>query len=120
MRDYKNLLVWEKAHKLRLAVYETTLLFPKEDRYGLTSQVRRASASIAANLAEGCGGRFRRQMARFVQIAMGSGAGMSYGFLLGRDPSLMQAAETMSSMWTSVKSSACLAFSGRRRDARGD
>ena len=59
MRDYENLLVWEKAHKLTLAVYKTTLLFPKEERYGLTSQVRRASASIAANLAEGCGRRFR-------------------------------------------------------------
>jgi hypothetical protein len=51
MRDYKNLLVWEKAHKLTLAVYKTTLRFPREERYGLISQVRRASASIAANLA---------------------------------------------------------------------
>jgi four helix bundle protein len=74
MRDYKNLLVWEKAHKLTWAVYKTTLLFPKEERYGLTSQVRRASASIAANLAGGWGRRSDGEMARFVQIAMGSGA----------------------------------------------
>jgi len=53
MRDYKNLLVWAKAHKLTLAVYKTTLRFPKEERYRLTSQVRRASVSIAANLAGG-------------------------------------------------------------------
>jgi hypothetical protein len=43
MRNYKDLLVWEKAHKLTLAVYKITLLFPKDERYGLTSQVRRAS-----------------------------------------------------------------------------
>ena len=56
MRDYKNLLVGEKARKLRWVVYKTTLLFPREERYGLTSQVRRASASIAANLAGGAAG----------------------------------------------------------------
>jgi four helix bundle protein len=84
MRDHKNRLVWEKAHKLTLAVYKTALLFPKEERYGLTCQVRRASASIAANLAEGCGRRSDCEMARFVQIAMGSGAELSYHFLLAR------------------------------------
>jgi four helix bundle protein len=94
MRDYKNLLVWEKAHKLTLAVYKTTLLFPKEERYGLTSQVRRASASIAANLAGGCGRRSDGEMARFVQIAMGSRAELSYHFLLAKDLSLTQAAES--------------------------
>jgi four helix bundle protein len=66
---------------------------PKEERFGLTSQVRRASASIAANLAGGCGRRSDGEMARFVQIAMGSGAELSYHFPLARDLSLMQAAE---------------------------
>lgn len=93
MRDYKDLLVWEKAHKLTLAVYKITLVFPKEERFGLTSQVRRASASIAANLAEGCGRRSDGEMARFVQIAMGSGAELSYHFLLAKDLGLMQSAE---------------------------
>jgi four helix bundle protein len=88
MRNYRDLLVWEKAHKLTLAVYKATLLFPKE-RYGLTSQIRRASASIAANLAEGCGRRSDGEMARYVQIAMGSGAELSYHFLLARDLGLM-------------------------------
>jgi len=90
MRNYTDLLVWEKAHKLTLAVYKMTGAFPKDERYGLTSQVRRASASIAANLAEGCGRRSDGEMARYVQIAMGSGAELSYHFLLARDLGLLQ------------------------------
>jgi four helix bundle protein len=89
MRNYRDLVVWEKAHKLTLAVYKITLLFPKEERYGLTSQARRASASIAANLAEGCGRRSEGEMARYIQIAMGSGAELSYHFLLARDLGLL-------------------------------
>jgi four helix bundle protein len=93
VRDYKNLFVWEKAHKLTLAVHKMTLVFPKDERFGLTSQVRRASASIAANLAEGCGRRSDGEMARYVQIAMGSGAELSYHFLLARDLGFIPAAE---------------------------
>jgi four helix bundle protein len=78
MRNYKDLRVWDEAHRLTLSVYKATQLFPKEERFGLTSQIRRASASIAANLAEGCGRRSDGEMARFVQIAMGSGAELSY------------------------------------------
>ena len=93
MRNYKDLVVWEKAHRLTLAVYKITQVFPKEERFGLTSQVRRASASIAANLAEGCGRRSDGEMARFIQIAMGSGAELSYHFLLANDLGFMKAAE---------------------------
>ena len=85
MRNYKDLRVWEEAHRLTLAIYTVTQAFPKDERFGLTSQVRRASASIAANLAEGCGRRSDGEMARFVQIAMGSGAELSYHLLLARD-----------------------------------
>jgi four helix bundle protein len=84
MRNYKDLLVWEKAHKLTLAVYKIPRAFPNEERFGLTSQVRRASASIAANLPEGCGRRSDGEMTRYVQIAMGSGAELSYHFLLAQ------------------------------------
>ena len=90
MRNYRDLLVWEKAHKLTLAVYKVTLAFPKEERFGLTSQVRRASASIAANLAEGCGRRSDGVMARYIQIAMGSGAELSYHLLLAKDLELLK------------------------------
>jgi len=85
VRNYKDLVVWEKAHLLTLAVYKNTKAFPNDERFGLTSQMRRASASIAANLAEGCGRRSDGEMGRFIQIAMGSGAELSYHFLLARD-----------------------------------
>ena len=85
MRNYRDLRVWEEAHWLTLSVYKATQAFPKKERFGLTSQIRRASASIAANLAEGCGRRSDGEMARYVQIAMGSGAELSYHLLLARD-----------------------------------
>ena len=93
MRNYRDLQIWEKAHRLTLAVYKITVVFPKEERYGLTSQIRRASASIAANLAEGCGRRSDGEMARYVQIAMGSGAELSYHFLLAKDLGFIQGGE---------------------------
>jgi four helix bundle protein len=93
MRNYKDLRVWDEAHRLTLAVYKATQLFPKEERFGLTSQIRRAAASIAANLAEGCGRRSDGEMARFVQIAMGSGAELSYHLLLARDLGLLRTEE---------------------------
>jgi four helix bundle protein len=91
MRNYKDLVVWEKAHRLTLAVYKNTRSFPNDERFGLTSQIRRASASIAANLAEGCGRRSDGEMGRFIQIAMGSGAELSYHLLLARDLGLLEA-----------------------------
>jgi four helix bundle protein len=93
MRNYKDLRVWEEAHRLALSVYKATQEFPKEERFGLTSQIRRASASIAANIAEGCGRRSDGEMARFVQIAMGSGAELSYHLLLARDLGFMKSEE---------------------------
>ena len=85
MRNYKDLRVWDEAHRLTLAVYKATTSFPKDERFGLTSQIRRAAASIAANLAEGCGRRSDKEMGRFVQIAMGSAAELSYHLLLSKD-----------------------------------
>jgi four helix bundle protein len=85
VRNYKDLRVWDEAHRLTLAVYKVTQVFPKDERFGVTSQIRRASASIAANLAEGCGRRSDGEMGRFVQIAMGSGAELSYHLLLAKD-----------------------------------
>jgi four helix bundle protein len=93
MRNYRDLLVWEKAHKLTLAVYKISGAFPKEERFGLTSQVRGASSSIAANLAEGCGRRSDGETARYIQIAMGSGAELSYHCLLAKDLGLITDAE---------------------------
>jgi len=84
MRNYEDLQVWQKAHNLTLEIYKSTRCFPMEERFGLTSQIRRSCSSIGANLAEGCGRRSDGEMARFVQIAMGSGAELSYHLRLAR------------------------------------
>ena len=85
MRNYRELEVWEKPHKLTLDLYTLSRRFPKEEVYGLTSQVRRAAVSIGANLAEGCGRRTSAELARFVRIAMGSASELDYHLLLCRD-----------------------------------
>jgi four helix bundle protein len=89
MEDFKNLKVWTKAHELTLAIYQCTRKFPKEEMYGLSSQIRRASASIGANIAEGCGRRSDPEMKRFVQIARGSASELEYHLLLARDLQLL-------------------------------
>ena len=85
MQDYRNLKVWERAHQLTLAVYRATSRFPKDEMYSLTSQIRRACASIPANIAEGCGRNGDAELARFLQIAMGSASELDYHLLLARD-----------------------------------
>jgi four helix bundle protein len=94
MRNYEDLHVWQKAHVLTLAIYKATRCFPNEERFELTSQIRRSCASIGANLAEGCGRRSDGEMARFVHIAMGSGAELSYHLRLARDLDLLSNASS--------------------------
>ena len=89
MEDFKNLKVWAKPHELTLVVYQITRKFPKDEIYGLTSQIRRASASIGANIAEGCGRRSDPELKRFVQIARGSASELEYHLLLARDLHLL-------------------------------
>lgn len=71
MQDFRNLKVWESAHALTLAIYKTTQTFPKQEQYGLTSQIQRAAVSIPANIAEGCAKATDADFARYLQIAMG-------------------------------------------------
>ena len=85
MKDFRQLKVWEKAHQLALNVYKETKGFPKEELYGLTSQIRRASMSIPTNIAEGCGRNTDADFARFLQIAMGSASETEYQLLLAHD-----------------------------------
>lgn len=89
MKDFKELKVWEKAHALTLAVYAETRCFPREEVYGLTSQLRRAAASVAANIVEGCGRRSDGEFTRFLQIARGSASELEYHLLLARDLHLL-------------------------------
>ena len=91
MKDFRELKVWGKAHDLTLAVYRATSEFPREEMYGLTSQLRRASSSIAANLAEGCGRRGYAEFGRFCSIAFGSASELEYHLLLAFDLGLIKA-----------------------------
>ena len=85
MKDFRNLLVWERGHRFTLAVYAVTKLFPKEEQHGLTSQLRRAASSIPTNIAEGCGKATNPDFNRFLQIAFGSANEVEYHLLLSRD-----------------------------------
>ena len=93
MRNYRDLEVWEKAHKLTLQLYQRSRTFPKEEFYGLTSQLRRSMMSVGANLAEGCGRQTTPELARFVRIAMGSASEVDYHLLLARDFDYLQSDE---------------------------
>ncbi|MEA1935610.1 MAG: four helix bundle protein [Thermodesulfobacteriota bacterium] len=85
MKDFKTLKVWEKAHNLTLEVYRVVLTFPRNEMYGLTSQIKRSCVSISANIAEGCGRKSDAELARFLQISMGSASELEYHLLLSRD-----------------------------------
>jgi four helix bundle protein len=85
VKDFRNLRVWERAHRLTLNIYKATGRFPREELYGLTAQMRRCSASIAANLAEGCGKRGNNEFQRYLQISSGSASELDYHLLLSRD-----------------------------------
>jgi len=89
MQDFRNLKVWEKAHALTLAIYKSSKTFPRDEMYGLTSQMRRASVSIGANIAEGTCRRGDVDFARFLQIAAGSASELEYHLLLARDLELL-------------------------------
>jgi four helix bundle protein len=85
MQNFRNLNVWGKAHDLTLDVYASTRDFPRQEMYGLTSQLRRAAASIGANIAEGCGRGGNAELKRFLQIGMGSASELEYHLLLAHD-----------------------------------
>jgi four helix bundle protein len=85
MQSFRNLRVWEKAHRLTLDAYASSKVFPRDEMFGLTSQMRRASASIGMNIAEGCCRKGDAEMVRFLQMAMGSASEVEYQLLLAHD-----------------------------------
>ena len=84
-KTFKDLIVWQRAHQLVLAIYKMTATFPKHELYGLVSQVRRASVSIAANIAEGFRKRTPVEKARFLNIFQGSLEEVRYYLILAED-----------------------------------
>jgi len=91
MRAFTQLKVWQAAHQLTLEVYGTTSSFPRDEAYGLTSQLRRASSSIAANIAEGGGRDGDAELRRFCSISAGSASELEYHLLLAKDLGLISA-----------------------------
>jgi len=85
MQDFRDLKVWQKAHQLVLEVYRLTDGFPKSEQFGLTSQLRRAAASIAANIVEGRGSGSETMFKRHLRISLGSAFEVEYFLLLAGD-----------------------------------
>ena|SRR5215467_5979134 len=99
MQNFRNLRVWGKAHDLTLRIYEVTRSFPREETYGLTSQIRRSAASIASNIAEGCGRTGKAELRRFLEIAMGSASEVEYQLLLAEDLGYLSGAAMGGTRW---------------------
>ncbi|MBQ6769691.1 MAG: four helix bundle protein [Bacteroidales bacterium] len=85
MRDFHNYKVWEKGHQFALHIYRKTKSFPKDELFGITSQIRRAATSISFNIAEGCGRRSDAEFAYFLNIAAGSASEVEEELLLSYD-----------------------------------
>lgn len=85
MRDFKKYDIWQLSNLFTLEIYNTTNLFPKEEMYGITSQLRRASAWIPTNIAEGCGRASDAEFNHFLNIALGSALETEYLIILSKD-----------------------------------
>ena len=85
MKNFRDLKVWEKSHELVLKAYADSRGFPNDERFGLTSQLRKSVTSVASNIAEGCGRDSDKDFARFLTIAAGSASEARYQILLARD-----------------------------------
>ena len=93
MGDFTKLEVWKKAHELTVRIYERTARWPRHELFGLTSQTRRAAASIAANIAEGCGRNSDAELARYARTSLGSANELSYYVILAHDLSYLDSTE---------------------------
>jgi four helix bundle protein len=85
MRDFKKYEVWQQSHALTLEIYKITSVFSKDELYGLTSLIRRASSSIPTNISEGCGRNSDKEFNQFLNIALGSACETEYLLILSKD-----------------------------------
>ncbi|KQT16467.1 four helix bundle protein [Chryseobacterium sp. Leaf404] len=85
MRDFKKFEVWQLSHKLTLKVYKSSQSFPKEEIFGVTSQIRRSFASIGYNISEGSGRNSDKEFANFINIALGSSNEAENQLILSKD-----------------------------------
>ncbi len=89
MRDFRKYSVWEQSHKLTLLIYKITANFPNEEKFGITSQLRRACISIPTNFAEGCAKSSEKDFARYLGIAYGSASEVDYLLMLSNELSFL-------------------------------
>jgi len=85
MRDFKKFEVWQLSHQITLKIYTSTKTFPKEEIFGLTSQIRRSFASIGYNISEGSGRNSDKEFANFINIALGSSNEAENQLILAKD-----------------------------------
>ena len=85
MKPHERFIAWQQCHRLTLLTYQLTHAFPKSELYGITSQMRRAAYSAAANIVEGCAKKGASEFRRFLDISLGSLAELSYFAVLARD-----------------------------------
>jgi len=90
MAPHERLEAWQVTHKLALATYRTTDSWPRDEKYGLISQLRRCAFSAASNIVEGAAKRGRKEFARYLDISLGSLAELEYGFRLAQDLSYLK------------------------------
>ena len=94
-RTFQDLKVWQKAHQLVLVVYQATRSFPREERYGLTSQMRRAAVSVPANIAEGFTIRGTKDKLSFYNISQASLEELKYYMILAKDLGYLDSNRTL-------------------------
>ncbi|MBK1898016.1 four helix bundle protein [Chryseobacterium paridis] len=85
MRDFRKFEVWQLSHQLTLKIYSSTKKFPKEEVFGITSQIRRSFASIGYNISEGSGRNSDKEFANFINIALGSSNEAENQLILAKD-----------------------------------
>jgi len=115
-KRFTDLRVWQAAHQVSLEIYRITAGFPREERYGLASQMRRASVSVAANIAEGFGRWGRRDQARFYEISKGSAEELRHYLILSRDLDFLKPDAALDDRVDAV----CAMFHRLRRTTLGD
>ena len=90
MRDFRKYEVWQLSHNFVLEIYSTSKSFPKEEQFNITSQLRRAAASIPTNISEGCGRNSDKEFNHFLNIALGSTSETEYLIILCQDLNLIE------------------------------
>jgi len=103
-KSFKDLIVWQKAYKLVIEVYKITKNFPKDEIYGLSQQIRRATVAIPSNIAEGYGRQYNKEYRQFLSIAYGSLCELETQYLLSIDLDYVNRNEAVDNLMKEVGS----------------